>query len=273
MKLANVSVRMLRRAIEIYLEIAYANAEPPYSVRAKAAFDEQESLGNTLALDQFEKNCADQNGKVTHYLLRLGNDHYPHMKLGLASCAGNDDDFVFIVDTHDRHFRVDPELPGSDEFRELQLYNDKTKQQIERRWETKSLPTQRQVLENFDEPCRLARECKTVLVVEDEAPIAELERHILECDGYNVVVCLSGKAAIEAAEKDHIDLCLLDIMMPETDGFDVIRTLNERRIRHFPIVFVTAMPATRITLGLADGIITKPFEPHFLLEQVRKYIA
>lgn len=273
MKLAEVSVVMLRRAIEVYLEVAYRNTEPPYNVRAKAALDESGALADTLALDHFEKSPSAGNGKVTHYLLRLGNDHYPHMKLGLAACAGDDDDFVFIVDTHDRHFHIDPDLPGSGEFRKLQLLNDEIKQRIERLWEDEGLPTQRRVLEDYNETCTLLHEDKTVLVVEDEALIAELERHILECDGYNVVVCLSGKDAIEAAERNHIDLCLLDIMMPDADGFDVARILKERRLKHFPILFVTAMPESRVMPGLADGIITKPFEPHFLLEQVRMYIG
>ena len=116
-------------------------------------------------------------------------------------------------------------------------------------------------------------EDKTVMVVEDEAPIAELERNILERGGYKVVVCLSGEDAIEAAEKNRIDLCLLDIMMPDADGFDVVRILNERRLRRFPIIFVTAMPETRVDAGLADGFIAKPFEPQFLLETVRACIG
>jgi len=255
------------------MEGAYTSAQPPYNVRARALFDENDPLEKILASRNFEKSHSRDNGSATHFLLRLGNERYPHMKLGLASCAGDEEDFVFIVETHDRHFHIDKDLPGGREFRELQIYNDRVKQEIERRWEEAHLPTLRQVLESYNPPCAMPPENKTVMVVEDEAPIAELERNILECGGYEVVVCLSGKDAIEAAEKNRIDLCLLDIMMPDADGFDVVRILNERRLKHFPIIFVTAMPEARVDTGLADGFITKPFEPQFLLETVRACIG
>jgi len=273
MKLDAVSVRMLGRAIEIYLQGAYTSTQPPYSVRAKAFFDENEPLEKILASKKFEKFHSRDNGVVTHFLLRLGNERYPHMKLGLASCAGDEEDFVFVVETHDRYFHTDKDRPGGREFRELQVYNDRIKQEIERRWEEANLPTLRQVLESYNPPCALPAGDKTIMIVEDEAPIAELERNILECDGYKVVVCLSGEDAVETAQENRIDLCLLDIMMPDADGFDVVRLLNERRLKRFPVVFVTAMPETRVDTALADGFIAKPFEPQFLLEKVRAYIG
>jgi CheY-like chemotaxis protein len=195
------------------------------------------------------------------------------MKLGIVRCSGGRNDFVFTVDTHDRHFHIDPNMPGASEFRELQLYNDEVKQEIERRWEKENLPTQRKVLEAYSgEECHQGR-TRTVLVVEDEAPIAEMKRSILECGGYRVVMCLSGEEAIATAEHDHIDLCLLDIMMPDADGFDVIRILEQRSLKSFPIIFVTAMPETRVDAGIADGFIAKPFEPDYLLEKVRSFIG
>ena len=274
MKLASVSAHMVRRAIQIYMEFAYKTATPPYHVRARAAFDELAPLEDVLASENFEKVRADDETFTSRYLLRLGNDRYPHMKLGLVNCAGSDE-FVFIVDTHDRHFPVDPNVPGSREFRELQEFNDRIKRDIEEQWEREGLPTLQQILQNYDAAsCLLSHDSKTVLVVEDEAAIAFLERDILECGGYNVVVCLSGEDAIEEVERNkHIDLCLLDIMMPDTDGFDVVRILEERSLRRFPIVFVTAMPETRVDPKLADGFIAKPFEPQYLLDRVRAYIG
>jgi CheY-like chemotaxis protein len=274
MKFGGVSARTLRRAIDIYLGCAYPGSLPPYSVRARSAFDENEPLENVLASEHFEVVRSSNGSGATRYLLRLGNDRYPHMRLGLASCAGDEEDFVFVVDTHDRHFRVDPNMPGGREFRELQLYNDQVKQEIERGWERENVPTQRKVLEDYDDSqCTVRAHPRRVLIVEDEALIAELERHILECDGYTVVVCLSGAEAVAAAENNHIDLCLLDIMMPDVDGFDVVRMLEERHLRRFPVVFVTAMPETRVDPAIADGFIAKPFEPQFLLKKVRTLIG
>ncbi len=275
MKLATVSARMLCRAIDIYMQCAYPRIEPPSNIRAKAGFDETEPLESILASENFEKDRSREDGvMMMRYMLRLGNARYPHMKLGLVNCAGDEDDFVFVVDTHDRHFRIDPNVPGSSEFRELQVYNDKTKQNIERRWEDDNLPTLQQVLQSYDTSiCSVAAAQKTVLIVEDEAHIADLERDILECGGYNVIVCLSGKDAIKVAEKNPIDLCLLDIMMPDADGFDVVRILKERHLKHFPVIFVTAMPETRVDPKIADGFLAKPFGPQFFLEKVRSYIG
>ncbi|HUW31980.1 MAG TPA: response regulator [Planctomycetota bacterium] len=273
MKIETITARMLHRATEIYIECAYRGVEPPYHVLARMNFDPNDALENVLAMDYFEK-VPGEDGLISRYLLRLGNERYPHMKLGLVSCAGGED-FVFVVDTHDRHFPVDPNVPGSHEFRELQAFNDRVKREIEQRWEQEGLPTLQSVLESYSaSQCELPLDHKTVLVVEDEAAIAALERDILECGGYNVVVCLSGEEAIQTVERNqHIDLCLLDIMMPDTDGFDVVRILEERSLKRFPIVFVTAMPAQRVDPKLADGFIAKPFEPQYLLDKVRAYIG
>ena len=273
MKLDTITARMLHRAIEIYLECAYKDAEPPYHVRARATFDTSEPLEKILASDSFEKVPGD-DGRASRFLVRLGNARYPHMKLGVVSCAGGDD-FVFIVDTHDRHFPVDPNVPGSSEFRELQQFNDQVKHDVEQRWEQEGLPTMHSVLQGYNATqCAVRPDHKTVLVVEDDAAIAALERDILECGGYNVLVCLSGDEAIQTVERNrNIDLCLLDIMMPDTDGFDVVRILEERSLKRFPVVFVTAMPETRVNPKLADGFIAKPFEPQYLLDKVRAYIG
>jgi len=273
MKIETISARMLHRATEIYIEAAYRGVEPPYHVLARMNFDPNDALENVLAMENFEK-LPGEDGSISRYLLRLGNERYPHMKLGLVSCAGGND-FVFVVDTHDRHFPVDPNVPGSQEFRELQSFNDRIKREIKQRWEQEGLPTLHSVLESYNAlQCELPVDHKTVLVVEDEAAIAALERDILECGGYNVVVCLSGEEAIQTVERnEHIDLCLLDIMMPDTDGFDVVRILEERSLKRFPIVFVTAMPEKRVDPKLADGFIAKPFEPQYLLDKVRAYIG
>jgi len=274
MNLGHVTARLLRRAISIYLHYAYTNGAVPYTVRSKVDFPDDMPLDELLESERFEVTHSTGAEESNRYLLRLGNDRYPHMKMGLASCSGNARDYVFVVDTHDRHFHMEPDMPGADEFRELQRYNDHIKQEIERHWEAQGIPTQRMVLEDYTgAECHLGSAAKTVLIVEDEEPIAELERHILECEGYSVIVSLSGAEAIEAAEKEHIDLCLLDIMMPDADGFDVIRILKARHLKHFPIVFVTAMPEANVDKHLAEDFIAKPFEPRYLIDKVGKLLG
>lgn len=110
-----------------------------------------------------------------------------------------------------------------------------------------------------------------ILVVDDEQPIAEILKFNLEREGYTVDVAYDGAAAVELARDLAPDLVILDIMLPERDGFSVCR-----EIRHFssvPIIMLTAKEAEMDkVLGLelgADDYVTKPFSPREVLARVR----
>jgi hypothetical protein len=72
MKLDAITTRMLHRAVEIYLEYAYRDTEPPYHVRARACFDLTEPLEKVLASESFEK-APGEDAAVSRFLMRLGN--------------------------------------------------------------------------------------------------------------------------------------------------------------------------------------------------------
>jgi DNA-binding response OmpR family regulator len=112
---------------------------------------------------------------------------------------------------------------------------------------------------------------KTILVVDDKASVRNLVREVLESDGFRVVLAVDGRQALFAARQEKPDLILLDIMMPEVDGYEFIR--QYRKERETPIILLTArMDEMDKVLGLelgADDYITKPFSMKELLARVR----
>ncbi len=113
---------------------------------------------------------------------------------------------------------------------------------------------------------------KRILVVEDEVQIAKILKLELEYEGYEVVVAHNGKFGLEVALEGKIDLILLDIMLPEMDGMEVLRRVR-RENKIVPIILLTARnmtmdKVTGLDLG-ANDYITKPFEMEELLARVR----
>jgi DNA-binding response OmpR family regulator len=111
---------------------------------------------------------------------------------------------------------------------------------------------------------------KRILVVDDDENILNLERTILEGKGFEVVVASSGARALEILAKEAFDLILLDVMMPEIDGFTVCRKIKEdSRLKEVPVIFLTAKGGGE---ALAEGFesgavmyINKPFTANKLL--------
>ncbi len=110
-----------------------------------------------------------------------------------------------------------------------------------------------------------------VLVIEDDANTAALVRLYLEREGYPVLTASNGREGIDVARRKPVGLVVLDVMLPEVDGFDVCRVL--RAESDVPIIMVTARTAeadTLLALDLgADDYVTKPFRPSELVARVR----
>ena len=110
-----------------------------------------------------------------------------------------------------------------------------------------------------------------ILVVDDEPRIVELVGAYLRKDGYRVVSAADGQHAVETFRREHPDLVVLDLMLPEKSGWDVCREI--RAEANTPIIMVTAVDDdTDRIAGLemgADDYVTKPFNPRELLARVR----
>ncbi|MBI3002114.1 MAG: response regulator [candidate division NC10 bacterium] len=117
-----------------------------------------------------------------------------------------------------------------------------------------------------------------VLLAEDEPDIVRLVTYILRRDGFLVRTATTGQEAVAAARQGEVDLILLDIMLPELNGYGVCAALREDPLtRGIPIVVMSARAqAKEVARGLAAGAvsyITKPFEPAQLGEQIRAALA
>ncbi len=116
---------------------------------------------------------------------------------------------------------------------------------------------------------------KKVLIVEDEASIAELERDYLEINGFSVVVENMGDLGLKRALEEEFELIILDLMLPKVDGFEICRQIRSEK--NTPILMVSAKKEDidKIRgLGLgADDYITKPFSPSELVARVKAHIA
>ncbi|MGG1676463.1 response regulator transcription factor [Neobacillus sp. NRS-1170] len=111
-----------------------------------------------------------------------------------------------------------------------------------------------------------------ILVVEDEKQIAKILKLELEYEGYEVVVAYDGKEGLQAAQNDKLDLILLDVMLPELNGIEVLRRIRKENTI-LPVILLTARNMTMDKVaGLDQGAndyITKPFEIEELLARVR----
>lgn len=111
----------------------------------------------------------------------------------------------------------------------------------------------------------------TILVADDEASIRDLARLYLEKEGFHVHTAVNGAEALAQAESDPPALLVLDLMMPEMDGWEVCRRLRARS--DLPILVLTARDQDIdkiVTLEMgADDYLTKPFNPRELVARVR----
>ncbi|MCX8164817.1 MAG: response regulator [Aquificaceae bacterium] len=113
-----------------------------------------------------------------------------------------------------------------------------------------------------------------VLVIEDDKDLAELIAYNLKKEGYEPILCLRGKEAINTLLSQQPDIVLLDVMLPDYDGFKIAQHIrNNPELKDLPIIFITARDMEQdklrgFSLG-ADDYITKPFSIKELLARIR----
>ena len=114
-----------------------------------------------------------------------------------------------------------------------------------------------------------------ILIIEDEEAIADLEKDYLELSGFEVEICNRGDTGLTRALNEEFDLIILDLMLPEVDGFDICRQVRQEK--NTPIIMVSAKKddIDKIRgLGLgADDYMTKPFSPSELVARVKAHLA
>ena len=117
-----------------------------------------------------------------------------------------------------------------------------------------------------------------ILVIEDNKDVRENLSELLVLSGYDTVTAINGKEGVKAAIRDLPDLILCDVMMPELDGYGVLRILSKNAdLMHTPFIFLTAKTELAdvrrgMTLG-ADDYITKPYDDVELLDTIEMRLA
>ena len=132
-----------------------------------------------------------------------------------------------------------------------------------------------QKIGNPKEAPRLKR---TILAVDDDPDILNLEKKILEKEGFEVVTTTQGAQAVSLMQQGDFALVLLDIMMPGMDGFEVSRTIRrEQKGKQLPVIFLTARDdAASMREGFRSGgsvFLSKPFTANQLVRLVYSIIG
>ncbi|MCB0163752.1 MAG: response regulator [Anaerolineae bacterium] len=119
---------------------------------------------------------------------------------------------------------------------------------------------------------------KRILCIEDEAEMIDLTRLVLEREGFEVLGAVGGSEGLEIVHREKPDLVLLDLMMPDIDGWEVYRRMKaDGDSAQIPVIVVTAKAQSiDKVLGLqvakVDDYITKPFGPQELLDSINRIL-
>ncbi|TJY44140.1 response regulator transcription factor [Cohnella pontilimi] len=116
---------------------------------------------------------------------------------------------------------------------------------------------------------------KRILIIEDEDIIAEVEKDYLEASGYSVDIAQSGDIGLQKAINEEYDLIILDLLLPETDGFEICKQV--RQSKNIPVLIVSSKieeidKIRGFGLG-ADDYVTKPFNMGELVARVKAHLA
>jgi two-component system response regulator VicR len=125
----------------------------------------------------------------------------------------------------------------------------------------------------------MAEERKTVVCIEDEPEMIDLVKLILGRKGFELTGAMGGREGLEAVRRVKPDLVLLDLMMPDMDGWEVYQQMKaDEELMNIPVIVVTAKAQSiDKVLGLhiakVDDYVTKPFGPQELLQSVERVLS
>ena len=139
-ELGGLRVDLLRRAVDVYLKLAYPSGEIPESVQRRLIWPQDTAAGEMLTRAPFERAGKVPGRQTPIYALRLGNAGYPHMKLQIQPWP-NPAGFMLSVNTHDQVAGLDLGAADVEAFRNLQAENQRLKESIEQAWDEAGLPT------------------------------------------------------------------------------------------------------------------------------------
>jgi len=268
MKLNELTTALLKKAIRLYLDIAYDKPEDREKHWPGLRLDEG-MQGRELLVQFIDESHYTEDVLSQRYVLRLGNRRYPHMKLVVEEFVIPNRYYVG-VDTHDQ-LPVRPDDPEYAAWQELRRFNRDVKEAIEEKWTAEGVPTMyvvRTSTQNRVRRTKILKEAR-ILIVDDEREMGETTKMMLESGGYRVRLASSGQVALDLIKESCPDLVLLDVDMPDMDGYEVCRHIRRNpETCKLPILLATSGPGEMIYTLDADCFLAKPFNKNILLRFV-----
>ena len=120
---------------------------------------------------------------------------------------------------------------------------------------------------------------KKILIIEDEAALQKMMGDLLSQEGYKIIPAFNGKAGLDLAKNENPDLIILDLVMPQVDGFEVLEKLKrEKDTQQIPVIVLTNLEAMDtinrvIELGAAAYLIKANYELYEVLEKVKQILG
>jgi len=130
-----------------------------------------------------------------------------------------------------------------------------------------------------NEKAEMEKQQKRVIYFEDERDMVELVRLVLGREGYSVEGASEGRAGLVSVREKLPDIILLDLMMPDMDGWEIFKELkNDKSTGDIPVVVITAKSQSvdkilGVEIAQVDDYISKPFSPRELVERVEKVLS
>jgi two-component system response regulator VicR len=120
---------------------------------------------------------------------------------------------------------------------------------------------------------------KTIVYIEDEPELIDLVEQILSQKGFNVIGAAGGQEGLDIIREHIPDLILLDLMMPDMEGWDVYQQIRGNDLtKNIPVIILTAKTqdidkVLGLHIAKVDDYISKPFSPHVLIESVMRILS
>ncbi|OJX41448.1 MAG: two-component system response regulator [Chloroflexi bacterium 44-23] len=120
---------------------------------------------------------------------------------------------------------------------------------------------------------------KTIVYIEDDLEMIELVKLILDKRGYDLIGAIGGRKGIDTLLVNKPDLILLDLMMPDVDGWEVYQQIKStERLKNIPVIVITAKAQSidrvlGLEIAKVDGYITKPFKPQELIDTIEHHLS
>ncbi|MBN2546857.1 MAG: response regulator [Spirochaetes bacterium] len=280
MNFKNFTFDIYKNAINIYLENAYPNGikEKSFCYNNINKFKNAKSLSDILSILEESIISYDNSIKKKKYSIQLGSEKYPFLKLVLLE-ANDQNDYGFLIDRHTEYLALLDLSSSYEEEKKIKDYSRKLKYKIEEEFEKNNIPTYREIIKKETEKLlqiytnkKIESNKIRVLIVDDDKDNLNLLKLNLELLGYTVNTASNGEEAVNIVHHDINNIMILDLMMPEMNGFDVIKSISKK----IPILVLTALTDETsknncIKYGAKD-VLSKPVEINIIDKILKKIL-